>query len=254
VRPRFAVAVYASVTALGAMPAAASACPSLAGVKSFHGHAHMAFDAQASGPDDPSDPNSRTETVTLDRSLASLDIKLTHKDVTRSGAVIFHGKASGGAVSINDTFDESGDSSIHSLVHYEGGLRNQLPSFGGATLFLYPKGCKYQLTVGFNLRAQSSGEIYGSSGVGGGAYSHTKHIPASLKLGGTAAPDAYYGCPYTLTTGSTSCYEFSGGFATDFMTLFQCHSAQAVNCSSSDGPVGVATFAWHLEPSFKKKK
>lgn len=251
-RPRFAVAICVSVAAL-TMPAAASACPSLANVKSFHGLAHMGFDATASGPDDPSNPASPTETVMLDRSLASLDINLKHKDVTKLGIVIFHGTASGGSVSINDVFTDSGDSSATSQEHYEGGLSNQLPNYGAATLFLDRHTCKYQLTVGFSIRVQSTGEFQGSGSVAGGAFSHTKHIPASLKLGGVSAPDAYYGCPDSFFPG-TPCYDFSGGFTTDFMTLFDCHSAQAINCSSSEGPVGVATFAWHLQPSYLSPK
>lgn len=44
-RVRFVVAICASMAVLAAMPAAASACSSLAGVKAFNGHAHMGFDA-----------------------------------------------------------------------------------------------------------------------------------------------------------------------------------------------------------------
>lgn len=253
-RVHFVGAIGASVAALAVMPAGASACPSLAGVTAFKGHAHMIFTAQASGPDDPSRPDSPTESVRLDRSLTSLDIKLNHKDVTKFGVVIFHGTASGGNVSIDDTFDESGDSSAHSVEHYDDRLKNQLPNFGSATLFVNPKTCKYQVTVAFNVKAQSSGEFHGSDSVGGGADSHSKHIPASLKLAGSAGPNAYYsGCSDSPFNG-TSCYGFSGGFATDFMTLFDCHSAQAVNCSSSEGPVGTAFFGWHLNASYVKKK
>jgi hypothetical protein len=257
-RVRFVVAICASVAALGAIPAAASACPPLGGVKAFTGVAHLGFRAQASGSDEPGEPQYGIETIDLSRS-AGLDIKLTHKLVSRLGVVAFTGTASGGTVTVNDTFDDSSDSSAHSAYNYQDPLSNQLPNFGTASLFLDPKKCKYQLTVSFGVRAQSSGEFQGSDSVGGGATSQPKQIPASLNLGRSVElvqdhPDAYYTCPGDPLLSGKSCYQFSGGFATDFMTLFQCHSSQAVNCSSSDGPVGTATFAWHLKPSYKKKK
>ena len=249
-RVRFVVAICASVGALTAVPAAASACPSLAGVKAFQGHTQlMQFSAQASGPDEPGQPQYGTESVKLARGLTSVNIKLNHKMVTRLGVVFFTGKASGGNVTVNDTFDDSRESTAHSEYNYQHSLSNKRPNFGSATLLLDPKKCKYELTVGFSITAMFNGEIQGSDTVAGAAYSDREHIPASLKLDGAVAPHAYHGgCSDSLFSG-TPCYDFSGGFANDFMTLFDCHSAQAVSCSSSDGPVGIAHFAWALKPS-----
>ena len=45
----------------------------------------------------------------------------------------------------------------------------------------------------------------------------------------------------------------SGGWAGDFAILAQCHSLGG-NCGLNDQqPVGNATFAWNLKPTYKKK-
>ena len=255
-RVRFGFVICASVAAMAAAPAAASACPSLVGLKAFSGHASTGFEADATGPYEPGQPQYGTETIHLQRS-AHLDIALTHKKVTRRGVVIFTGKAKGGNVLIDDTFDDS--SGRHSGYHFDDPLSTALPDFGSAELFLDSKTCKYLLTVVFAVSAIHSGVASGSSAVEGTVYGHREHIPGSRKLGSLNGapeyPDAYHTCPGDPLQSGKACYQFFGGFTTDFMTLFKCHSAQAVNCSSSEGPVGNgAAFAWHLKPSYFKKK
>lgn len=245
-RIRFVVAICVSVAALIAMPAGASACASLAGVKAFNGHAHMGFDAQASGLNEPGQPQYGTTTIHLQRSAGNIDIKLNRKLVTRAGIVIFSGKAGGGDVIINDTSEDSNDHTKDSKLHYNGP-----PHFAGAQLFLDQTHCKYQLTVSFIVPAQDRVAVHGI------AYSNRDQIPGSLKLGSLGTlehPDAYYTCPGNPLMSGKACYQFGGGYATDFMTLFQCHSVQAENCNSKEGPTGMATFAWHLKPSYVKKK
>jgi len=155
-RVRFVVAICASMAVLAAMPVAASACPSLAGVKAFKGHAHMGFNAQASGLDAPGQPQYGTETIGLERSAGNLDINLTHKTITRVGIVTFTGKAGGGDVTIMDTSEDSIDHTKDSALRY-GGPAN----FAAATLFLDPKKCKYQLTVSFAIQAQDRTAVRG---------------------------------------------------------------------------------------------
>ena len=242
-RVRFVVAICASMAVLAAMPAAAGACPSLARVKAFKGHAHTGFDAQASGLNEPGQPQYGTETIHLQRSAGNLDINLTHKTITRAGIVTFTGKAGGGDLTIEDTSTDSSDHTKDSVLHYNGP-----PHFAAATLFLDPKKCKYQLTVSFAIPTPDRTAVRGL------AFSKRNTIPASRKLASSEYPDGYYTCPGDPLLSGSACYQFGGGFATDFMTLFQCHSAQAVNCSSKEGPVGLATFAWHLKPSYVKKK
>jgi len=248
---RGACLTAASVVVLAAAPATASACASLGRVTGFTGAATTAFLAETTGPDEPGQAQYGTRTITLDRT-AHADIALGHKKVTRSGVVTFIGKAKGGDVHVNDTLDDSGDESAYTK---DGSLGGSLPDFASAQLFVDPKTCKYQLSFVFFTKAEHSGGATGSDRVEGTVYGHREHVPRSLKLTSGQAPehpDAYYGCPGDPLLSGTSCYDFSGGFATDFMTLFQCHSAQAVNCKSDEGPLGDATFAWHLTPHFKK--
>ena len=260
---RLVVTICASVAALvvaAAPPAAASACSQVAKVNSYHGQAHMGFDAQASGPDEPGQPQYGTETISLFRSLASVNIDLTHKLVVRNRFtgthVFFSGKASGGDVTIKDTFDDTIENTSHATVSYNGPLKNAFPAnFGQAALIFDLDTCQYQLTVSFGVKTQFSGDqaIEPGDTASGGADSHRKHIPASLKLSGVAAPDAYQTCPDNPLVTGKACYAFGGGWTNDFLTLKECHSTQAVDCGPSDQPVGVATFAWHLSPAFKKK-
>ena len=83
----------ASAVALAA-PSAASACPSLKHVESFHGHASIRFSGTASGEDQSS---GGPETVTLHHKVAQAQIKLT--DFAREpGRILVAGTVSGGTV------------------------------------------------------------------------------------------------------------------------------------------------------------
>src|SRR5437763_2038009 len=106
-RYRVLGAIGASAAALAAAPATASACASFGSVKSFEGHARVSFSAQASGPNEPGQAQYGTESVTLKRDLSSLHINLNHKHATRLGILMFTGPASGGSVTIKDTFDDT---------------------------------------------------------------------------------------------------------------------------------------------------
>ena len=67
---RLSVSVFVSTMALLVSPVAANACPSLAGVKSFHGGAHLAFSGTASY---------QGETISLDRTASDLKLTLTRR-------------------------------------------------------------------------------------------------------------------------------------------------------------------------------
>jgi len=170
---------------------------------------------------------------------------------------MFTGKASGGSVTIKDAFDDTrGNETAHGEVFYSGVLNSGYPNHGSATLFVDPRSCKYQLSIAFGVKTHYAGDADLNPGpnVGGGADGEREKIPHSLHLAGGAGPDAFHsGCQEALFNG-TDCYSFGGGYSTDFMTLFDCHSAQAVNCSSGDKPVGSAEFVWVLSPKFFKPK
>jgi hypothetical protein len=178
-------------------------------------------------------------------------IKFTARKVIGRGVVVFTGKASGGGVSVSDTFKNTGTMQT-GTADYGGAVTNQRPNFGSAALYLATIPCKYQLEVGFGVKTTFSGDpaVQPGAAVTGFAYSQEKHIPNSLKLSGDATPDAYdSGCPGNPFTTGNACYTFGGGWTTDFGTLEQCHSVVASNCVSREDPVGTAKFSWGLSPT-----
>jgi hypothetical protein len=248
---RLVFALCASAAALAAAPIAASACPSLRSVNSFRGHADLGFSATASGQDPG---NGGTETVGLSRSVSSVQIRLTAKKVIGGGVVVFTGKASGGAVSVSDTFNNTGTMQS-GAEDYGGPVTNQLPNFGSAELFLNTRSCKYQFEVGLGAETTFSGDAAVQPGatVTGFAYGERRHIPNSLNLSGATTPDVYdNNCPGSPFVTGRACYAFGGGWTTDFDTLKRCHSVVAANCGPSGEPLGTATFSWSLQPQSGK--
>lgn len=248
-----------AVLTIAATPSAdAKGCSRVAAVKSYHGIVHTEFDAQASGPNESGQPQYGIETITLFRSMQNVDVDLTRKLVANNPHtgrhVIFSGKASGGNLTIKDTFADTVENTQGKSV-YSGPVANTLPNFGRATVGFDLDTCRYQVVVSFATKTKFSGDkaISPPLSASGGAFGEAAKVPASLKLNGVSAPDAYQSCPDSPLTTGKACYGFGGGWTTDFMTLKRCNSTQAVDCSPSGRKVGVATFAWHLSPSFKKQ-
>ncbi len=75
-------------------------------------------------------------------------------------------------------------------------------------------------------------------------------VPDSLKLSESRSLPAYLSCPDQ--TVPEACFDFSGGWMTEFVTLALCHSVVAVGCSSDTEAVCTATFSWNLSPTFEK--
>lgn len=237
------LAFLASVVALLVAPVAANACASLARVQGFDGGAHMAFSNSASGDNG----SGGTETISLNRTASNLKVDLTRRVPSRlPGYVVFLGKVTGGDVSVHDSFD-SGAGATGELTH------KGYTQPGFAVLSISTRACRYTLQLSFGVHASFSGNAQEpSGGVTGSAYTGDRNIPGSLKLAGAPVPDAFYNnCEVKLVgLGGRPCYAFGGGWSTDFITLFQCHSVTAVSCSSSDR-VGTALFSWDLKPRFK---
>ena len=241
-------AVCAGVAALSAVPAAASACPSLAGVKAYQGHAAVGFHAQNSGPDVG---NGGTYAAQLERNLSSVEIKLKHKKVVRNHVTgshaIFTGKAVGGNVTVDDNFNDTG-AMFSGQESYNGPL-GQLPNFGSAFLLLDLNSCHYKLSVSFGVQTTFTGTLDSGShpSVSGTVYSEREHIPGNLHLVGGAGPNAYGracpgGDPFLATD---SCYEYGGG------TIGLCSTFDVSTSNCPADPVGTAQFTWVLKP--KKK-
>ncbi len=87
--------------------------------------------------------------------------------------------------------------------------------------------------------------------MGASASSGPLSVPDSLHLSQTRPLPAYLSCPDE--TAPEPCFDFSGGWMTEFATLALCHSVIAVGCSSDTEPVGTANFSWNLSPTFEKR-
>jgi hypothetical protein len=245
---RLTIGFWVSLAVCAAVPAGASACASLAGVKSFHGSAHMVFGAGAAGEDPGS---GGIETVTLNRVATQLKLNLDTKEIGKKDT-LFLGTVSGGTVSVGDSLNNSGDG-FSGQESYDGAVK---PGLGSALLAIdHRKGtCQYGLNVGYGVTTEFSGdeEVKPPSEAGATASSGRFGLPDSLKLSAGRPLPAYLDCPPDETE-QVPCYVFSGGWTTDFGTLAECHSVEAVNCSSDTEPVGMATLSWSLSPTFAKK-
>jgi hypothetical protein len=246
-RVRLAIAICAVLGTVSAAPAAASACASLAGVHSFHGHALLSFDGSASGP---VEGTGGSETISLMRRAASLKLDLTHKTVGKGdyrGFVTFSGKARLGNVTVDDSFTESGSGSAASET-YNGPA---LSTLGSASVVLDTNDCLYAVTVTVGAKTMFSGDgsLQPGAGVFVSAVGDRNRITRDLHLIGGVGPDAYLRCPGDPLLSGHPCFQLGGGWATDFAELKQCGSYPPQgNCASSDKPVGDGKFIWVLKP------
>jgi hypothetical protein len=148
-----------------------------------HGHAYISFDGSASGPIEGS---GGSESISLDRRGASLQLKLTHEVRGRgelSGITIFSGKVRMGNVSVDDTFSLSEGNGDSGEATYQGPALGQL---GTASVFLDTDDCVYAVTAGFGAKTQYSGEggLRPGSGVSVAAFGDREKIPGNLHLVG----------------------------------------------------------------------
>lgn len=241
--------------------AALAACPSLTGVKAFSGSWSAAFTALASG-EDPGENGAIT--IKLHRDATNMKINLATKATSKplpipvgpklpglSGFTAFIGKGSGGSVTVDDTYANSGTSLTGSL---SGGAP---PTYASVILTLWPRVCQYQLLLSFGGRGVASGDasVPGTS-VRAAAFTPRRPIPRSLKLSGSVSVKAYgSGCANPGgPPDEAGCYEYAGGWDSDFDMLKRCKSDVAVNCAPDDAPQGAAHLSWNLKPIFGKKK
>ncbi len=246
---RLTLGLGLSLAVCAAMPAGASACASLAGVKSFHGSAQMAFAVAATG-EDPGEGG--IETITLNRVATGLKVNLDDKDLGKKDT-LFDGKVSGGNVSVGDTFNNS-DDGFTGQETYNGPVTNSLPGYGSAfvTIDHRKNMCRYAVVIGYGATTEFSGdeEVKPPPTVGATASSGPVPVPDSLQLSDSRSLPAYLSC--ANETVPEACFDFGGGWMTEFATLALCHSVEAVNCSSDTAPVGTASFSWNLSPTFER--
>ncbi len=69
--------------------------------------------------------------------------------------------------------------------------------------------------------------------------------------------DAHDTCEENIATQGTAlpaCYQFAGGWVTDFETLADCHSVVGGNCATTDKPIHMGTFEWSVSPTYVNLK
>ena len=102
-----------------------------------------------------------------------------------------------------------------------------------------------------NDRIQRGRRGQTSSTGGGVGIQRSVSVPDSLHLSHSRPLPAYLSC--ADETVPEACFDFNGGWVTEFATLALCHSVIAVGCSSDTEPVGTANFSWNLSPTFEKR-
>jgi hypothetical protein len=255
----------AFLAVLAAFPTAAGAAtcaPKLGQVKGFHGHADAIYNTTASGKDSE---EGGYETITQDHEALDLrvDLRKGHRiGRTAKRGILFAGFLTHGDVEIEDTFTHTG-TGFTGALNYSDPIVTGPMAYGQAHLeFDRRKNkCKYEFGLAFFVQAEFSGdeEIKPFTGVGGSAESGRLHIPGSLKLSREiqlpGLPDCSKSSEYIKKNLQGRCYDWSGGWDSQFNTLATCHSVSGINCNPggvSTGAVGVANMQWSLLPIYKK--
>jgi hypothetical protein len=216
----------------------------------FHGHASISFNKSASGDDLQ---HGGAESIALKRSAFALAVNLTPKVVSKyeNGRYVFcAGKATGGEVSVKDTYVGT---TVKGELSYDGPVSTTFPN--AATLIFDRVACKYVFEVGYAVRAAFTGDdaLRPYTTVSGSAVGLRYGIPASLQLHGVDYPDAGgAACQDPIQTGN-ACFSFTGGWSQEFTTLFKCNSLTPQGgCATDDKPAGGAIFSWSLSPVYAK--
>ena len=260
------VGIGAASAVVGSVPAAASACRSLAAVKSFHGHADFTFDGSASGTDASGSPS---VAIDLQHQATDVDITLSLKRDNHHGVVLFIGTVSGGTVKLDDSYIHRDQGAGGTAFTGTESLTRSDQS-GTAELVFVKKFCTYQFHATYLVHGAAFSVTSSDSNVptadevpnpgtvvGESAYGPREQTPGSLKLHGFAVSKAYRACPGAPFVTGESCYLFGGGWAGDFRTLHLCGSLDVSNCDTngenSEGPFpGQASFHWLLKPTLRK--
>jgi hypothetical protein len=239
-----------------ASPAARAGCSVPRNLTGFHGQFSTSFAKSTSGPI----PGTQTtKTISLSRS-ATLQLRAAKIPNQLAGGVpvVFSAHVTGGTATVRDSAGYNpGDVAL-------GDITDSGRPTGGGLVGLFSKVCQYQLLVTFFEKTSFSGDasITPSSHVQGTAATPRRTLPSSLKLAGSAGVSAYYSG--ACTTGGQSipealpdvqgCYEFGGGWAVDFETLYLCGATSGGTCGPEDEAQGTAQVSWSLTPIYAPKK
>lgn len=164
---------------------AASACANYGRVKSLHGYVIVDFDQTATAPDG----SGGTTTVAIDHStgvmyfpsLKPLYINAGPPGHRKKLLLGFRGKPDAGVMTVDDSYRDA-------VLNTSGTQTADGFPDGTATLAFPPVGCKYDVTAGFKIDTQASGNYpeYPEKGELILAQSPVLHVQRSLNLKGSA--------------------------------------------------------------------
>jgi hypothetical protein len=244
-----ALAVTAlALAAIAPTPAAANGCRRLKHVKSFHGHVSFNFDGDTSG----TDPDSGgMEEIGLHQHFQGVEVKL-HRlppSTVHPELRLFVGEASGGNVSIQDSFENTG-TDLSGQANYSGPVSKK--GGGAAELVVDRNKCRYLFQAGFHVRPTFSGDsvINPGSLVGFAAEPEVDSVGAGLTLKDDQTLHLLE-APCAITSFMGSCANLGTGWLGDYFRLAQCHSLDTSKCTlHPDDPIGHPNIHWHLKPKF----
>lgn len=234
---------------------AAAGCPSLRNVVAFDGHVSETIGEAFSG----ADGGDGTLTIQLGRVARNVHIHLGDKRHPRNATYyVFSGRTSGGHVSIDDVYEDTG-------LDYAGELKYDSavsPNSGGGVLVIDRRSCTYKLNVGFVFAATYTGDPEVDRGhlvTFGASTSPDVHIFApSLGLhGGTLFRGPLAPQPACDPLLADACAYLYSEWMPELLELYECGTVDLTNCSLADDDPHFktpATFTWTLKPVYKKGK
>jgi hypothetical protein len=234
-------AICALTAALLAVPTAASACPSHAKVKAFHGSGVADFAETASG----TDSIGGTVSMSLDHSAFVQYPSVTPARGERHR--VFIGKAGGGGkggkVEVSDHYT---DDDSPGPVTTGAQTANGPTITGHAEIGFSPSGCQYELSFSFGIATSSSGTWPNppDEGITGTVFTPVRATPAHLKLTGSATVSLSRGGGATSAKGEYVALGLGprNQWGNEFYDLRH----------ASGQPLGTASIGWHFLPTFQK--
>jgi hypothetical protein len=241
------VASWAVALVAGASEAGASSCPQAnsllnTGLSGTGGMSYVSGNVSSNDPD-----GDETQSISVDHRASGMKIVLP-KPQQGSGGFGAFGQPTDGTVTINDTFNDTGEANDRDsdLDGESPGQAQQTysgsnkPSSGdGVTLDVNSSNCTYEIGFGFDVPARTtqsgSAQINQQTGEGDQAQSPPVPIPANLQLSGTSGIHPSFGGNCVA-----GCYDLSGDpdWGGTLSTIARGGSLP-----------GTATITWRLSPS-----
>lgn len=245
-----------------AVPAVASACPSLSRAKAFTGKADVSFSGSASG---------NSQTISLEQHAVGIKVSVTRPHLGPlpppfllkklraqhpgfAPLIQYIGKTGGGVVVVNDSFSSTingetitGNQSAAGPEVATSGFENLLEL---ATVRIDPLHCAYQLSLSYGVHTTSFGQWPSppDQGVAGFVSSPVKPLPSSLKLHGAVDVPITEDCE-AKELQLTGCGEMGGASSawwSMYANLKDC-GGQPSPCASPQS-LGRVRIEWHLKP------